>query len=434
VVEVQVVDPEGKAVAGAQIVGPAVSSFSDAEGKVILSGLEPQRSHELLIVHQGRKLGAKVVISSQDEKPAVRKIELQPLGSVTGRVLDESKMPMPGALVQLMVAVPKTIGAPYSSSAASTATLTGPNGTYRIDRLIPGARHGLMIGAKGCVAVASAEFDAQPGRAFPVPDLTVPRADQSVAGVVVDPGGKPLSGVLVNVSVPARPVGGNRSAIQLDHETLQAFTGKDGRFRISGLPQGTVQLMLRPPPASFGPQPILAQLQVPAGKQDIRIIHARPQNPNTIEAVVGQAAPEFPVRTWLNGKATPGEKRFSPKDFQGKVVVLAFLDAAKPSQRLLPQLNQLHEKLAGKGLAIVRVQEAEADHNRGAERELVKRSPTPVALVAPGAVAGVYSEAFQKYGVRATPTLFLIDRQGILRFADVDPDELPRRIEALLKP
>jgi hypothetical protein len=38
----------------------------------------------------------------------------------------------------------------------------------------------------------------------------------------------------------------------------------------------------------------------------------------------------------------------------------------------------------------------------------------------------------QKYGIRATPTLFLIDKQGVLRYADVKVEELEGKIKGLL--
>jgi hypothetical protein len=110
------------------------------------------------------------------------------------------------------------------------------------------------------------------------------------------------------------------------------------------------------------------------------------------------------------------------------VVVLAFLNEARPSQRLLSRLNQLHEKLAANGLVIVRVYERGA-----APEDPAKGSPTAAALVEPGLLPGGYSEAFQKYRVRAAPTLFLLDRGGVLRHADVELDTLEERLGELLK-
>jgi hypothetical protein len=110
------------------------------------------------------------------------------------------------------------------------------------------------------------------------------------------------------------------------------------------------------------------------------------------------------------------------------VLLLAFLDEAKPSQRVLTLLNQLEKKFAGKNLLIVRVYEAITS-----PEDKDRDSSLPAALVRPGLLPGGHSEAFQKYGVKATPTLFLIDRQGKLRHADIEADRLDASIEALLK-
>jgi hypothetical protein len=120
-------------------------------------------------------------------------------------------------------------------------------------------------------------------------------------------------------------------------------------------------------------------------------------------------------------------------DFRGRVVLLAFLDDARPSRRLLERLNRLHEGLGGKGLTVVRVYEAPADDGAAA-KEWGRASPTAAALVAPGLVPGGYSDAFYRYAVRATPTLFLIDRQGVLRHLDVETDDLEGRLAEVLRP
>ena len=85
------------------------------------------------------------------------------------------------------------------------------------------------------------------------------------------------------------------------------------------------------------------------------------------------------------------------------------------------------------GVVIARVYESNQEPTAG-ESDFAKASPTAAALVAPGEVAGGYGEAFQKYGVTATPTLFVVDRKGIVRHADADSDKLEGFVGVLLKP
>src|SRR5207249_3794859 len=48
----------------------------------------------------------------------------------------------------------------------------------------------------------------------------------------------------------------------------------------------------------------------------------------------------------------------------------------------------------------------------------------PIGLVAPGRRVGEASTTFQTYGVRQLPTLFLIDRDGIIRAVNPDGETL----------
>src|SRR5262249_17944462 len=158
-----------------------------------------------------------------------------------------------------------------------------------------------------------------------------------------------------------------------------------------------------------------------AGKQNVRIVLEVPPQQVPAEAVVGKPAPEFAVRQWWPRRSTGGGK-FARDEFRGKVVLLAFTDEAKPSQRLMPALNRLAKKLSDQRLVIVRVYQGEIQEPDAADA-------LPAAVVAPGTVGGGQGEVFRKYGIRAVPTLFLIDRQGVLRFADVEPDALEGRVE-----
>jgi hypothetical protein len=278
------------------------------------------------------------------------------------------------------------------------------------------------LAQKGFCFPSEVEIPAeQRGETLALPDLVLPKADLSITGMVVSVEGQPLAKILVQ---PAH----RRSGINL-MDQRPARTDEQGRFRLNGLPRGPVRLTAHPPPAivtggaSYRP----ASVQVEAGKDDVRIVLV-PKEAGATEAVAGKPPPEFPVRQWVLRPDTPAERGFRRQDFQGQIVVLAFLDDAKPSRQLLPQLNRLHEKLAAKGLVIVRVQEGVT-----APEELSKLSPTPAALVAPGLFPGGYSTAFQKYAVRATPALFVIDRQGQIRHADLEPEILEARLDELLK-
>jgi hypothetical protein len=286
----------------------------------------------------------------------------------------------------------------------------------------------VAVTGRGYPIAFGTPFEARSGHTHAFPDITLPHGDQTIAGVVVDPLGKPISGVQVT-GMPIRSGSVEQSIRVMDG---QALSDTEGRFRLKGFPKGAVRLTATLVPPAAGPERgtrLQAMVQVEAGQQDARIVLVGKQTGRPVEAATGKPAPEFPVRRWLQRADVPAERGFKPEDYRDKIVLLAFLDDTKPSQRVLARLNQLHEKLAGKGLAIVRVYELD-----NSKDELTKASPTAAAVVAPGLVPGGYSEAFQKYGTRATPALFLIDRKGVLRYADVDVDALEARLDELLKP
>src|SRR5262249_3012411 len=145
------------------------------------------------------------------------------------------------------------------------------------------------------------------------------------------------------------------------------------------------------------------------GPQDVRIV-MMPQANQTPPTLACRLAPEFTVNHWSNSKTVLPD-RFRWDAFRGSTVLLAFLDESKPSVRIQAQLDQFHAKW-GEKLTLVKVYEAAS----GREPAGVS-SPTITAMVQPGPWLGGYSEAFQKYGVRTTPTLVLIDRDGIVQEA-----------------
>src|SRR5947209_4757372 len=87
--------------AGAGGDGRAVATY--AAGRFTLGGLAPDQDEELVIIHPGRKLGARLSVRAGDNKnPAPLEVKLQPLASAGGRVLDEDKRPIAGAPVTLL--------------------------------------------------------------------------------------------------------------------------------------------------------------------------------------------------------------------------------------------------------------------------------------------------------------------------------------------
>jgi hypothetical protein len=347
------------------------------------------------------------------------------MGRVTGRVLGDDGQPIPKSSVQLLQHVSDAdTKIVFYAAGASVPFAVEADGTFTLDELVPEVSYNVNVSAPGHASAFGTPFAGPSGTAHHLPDIILPRADQTIVGIVVDACGKPLPGVGV-YGTPVRS-GGIEHSVRISGGHV--FTDNDGRFRLVGIPRGPVRLSAYLNPTDPQLERVIrthGTRMVEAGQQDVRLVLAGPDVQRTPEAVVGKPAPGFPVQQWVqNGDIGPSA--FDGGAYRGRTVLLVFMDEAGPSKRILERLNEIHEKNRDKGLAIVRVYESLPSESK-------TRSAVSAAVVPPGLVAGGYSEAFQKYGVRATPTLFLIDPTGILRHADPDPDKLDSLLADLLK-
>ena len=426
VVEARVLDPDGEPLAGVRASG----HVSDREGRLILSGLDPRKSHTIVFAHPERALAARASVTPPVGRKAVNlEVRLRATAAVAGRVRGEDGRRIPGARVLLLRRASEADGKiTFYSGAASVPVPVGADGGFLLEDLVADLPYNVSVSAPGFASAFGVPFEAEAARTHRLPEIVLPRADQSLAGVVVDPRGKPLAGVQVFAS-PVRG-GGIEQSVRVSGG--QVVTDREGRFRITGLPRGRVRLSayLTPPAASLDRTiRTTASLQVEAGRRDVQVVLQGPQTEGPVEAATGKPAPEFPVGRWAGRDPAPAATSFRRADFAGKAVLLAFGDEARPSQRLRPTLHRLQEKFASRGFVVIEVCES-AD---GPAAEIGGRQSV-AALVAPGLVPGGYSEAFQKYGVKATPTLFLLDREGTVRQADMDLGDLEKALERALGP
>lgn len=115
------------------------------------------------------------------------------------------------------------------------------------------------------------------------------------------------------------------------------------------------------------------------------------------------------------------------KDFRGKVVVLDFWSiGCPPCRRAVPHLVSLYEAYKGKGLVVLGISfdRKEKDSLQGF---LSKYNVSYPILLGTMDVA-------KKYGVRSIPSLFIIDKQGHIRFHVVGfNEEIGQKVESRIK-
>lgn len=139
-------------------------------------------------------------------------------------------------------------------------------------------------------------------------------------------------------------------------------------------------------------------------------------------ALIGKEAPEISVKEWISGgPATLADSR-------GRVVLLEFWATwCKPCQEMFPKLQELYKKEAGRGLGIIALTrhymayrgtvEAMSD-----EIKLMHRMVTDNGVTF--AVGVAEDERLQGiYGANGLPTVVLVDRDSIIRYAGPGADD-----------
>ncbi len=143
--------------------------------------------------------------------------------------------------------------------------------------------------------------------------------------------------------------------------------------------------------------------------------------PAQAQVGIGQVVPPFDTKL-LDGKT------FSAQALKDKAVLVVFWATWCPScQKELPELQALYDKHRGRGFEILAIS---VDADRFTVEEFWKDHDYafPVAMRAPA-----HTQAFGP--VKATPTLYLVDRKGVLRMARIGgmgKEQLEARLLPLL--
>jgi hypothetical protein len=146
-------------------------------------------------------------------------------------------------------------------------------------------------------------------------------------------------------------------------------------------------------------------------------------------------APELLVQTWFNT-----DRPLLLSGLRGRVVVLAAFQVLCPHSVAgsVPQAQRIHETFEPEDVAVIGLH-ATFEHHDAVSAAVVKafiheyRLKFPIALDQPNA-AGPIPHTMERYKMRGTPSLVLIDRHGLVRkhtFGAVDDLRVGAEIGAL---
>jgi peroxiredoxin len=146
-------------------------------------------------------------------------------------------------------------------------------------------------------------------------------------------------------------------------------------------------------------------------------------------------APEFSVQTWFNT-----DRPLHLAALRGRIIVLIAFQVLCPNSIAhgIPQARRIHETFEPNDVAVIGLHTT-FEHHSAYSAAVLKafiheyRLNFPVALDAANA-AGPIPQTMDRYNMRGTPSLVLIDRNGLIRkhtFGAVDDLRIGAEIGAL---
>ncbi len=136
-----IVDPEGRPLEGTTSTNLAPSGWprptSRESSRFEAVGLDPAHPRHAVFYHDGRKLAAAVRLRGDETGPVT--VRLRPWGTLTGRAVDADGQPLAGVvLIRNLPNFDAPVAGRVESPLNEHQTL-GPDGRFRVERLVPGS-------------------------------------------------------------------------------------------------------------------------------------------------------------------------------------------------------------------------------------------------------------------------------------------------------
>ncbi len=192
----------------------------------------------------------------------------------------------------------------------------------------------------------------------------------------------------------------------------------DGDGKIYAEPDGHERFSLN---ESFTIERESFKAEIPSDGRKIRILPA-PYTPPKVPLIPGSPAPNFTFREFRSGE------NLSLESFRGKVVLLDFWATwCPPCMASLPKLLELYKEFHAKGFEIIGVS---LDESAEDLRRVIESYGLPWPIAFEGkrwdnSVANLWR-------VYQIPTAYLLDKNGIIRFRDLEGEALRKAISELL--
>jgi protocatechuate 3,4-dioxygenase beta subunit len=374
---------------------------SDAEGKFEVSW-DPRRwggDEAPVMFLVGRleesNLAAAVEI---DENTRTIDIKLEPGVTFTGKVVDPNGKGIADARITVMLRVER-----WSSTIGRGMDKADAEGKFEVKAIPAEQEYRINVSGEGYGQnnIAANANDAVDNR-LDLGTLTLPLANLSVSGVVVDTDDKPVADARIYCYGENQP---NRN-VQSDAE---------GKFTLDKVCAGGIQISAN----VRGNSSLYGSVQTEGGATDVKIVVSERSTSSR------SSQPQPPS---LVGKALPELKDLKidlpPADSDDKMILVCFFDMnQRPSRNCLIQLRVKAQELQTKNVMVIAVQASKIEEDT--LNEWCKQNKISFPL---GIVQDDTEKARFAWGVRSLPWLILTDRKHTICAAGFGFDELNEKI------
>ncbi|MCY3684353.1 MAG: redoxin domain-containing protein, partial [Gemmatimonadetes bacterium] len=323
-----------------------------------------------------------------------------------------------GSVEGLEISIISTKRPSTSGPARSKRDFIDATGAYRFDDLEPGeyiisirASEELEMGERRVIIYRTIQ-----SRRLVIEDRDVtlnfePLGDARITGVATYKG-QPVSGVYVNSRVLADDP-------QKTISTGGTQTDKEGRFELRNLPSARIEIRFFSNPRSGKRWSKVDTLDLMNKKELRYLTELKMEERPTLS--LGDIAPEFEAKR-LDGST------FRLADYRGKKAVLIDFWATwcAPCVDEIPTIKRIAETYRNQGLEVVGIS---LDREEKALRDFVKREKLSYVQVFEKEKARTITKS---YGVWGIPSVFLIDKNGVINALKLRGTRTEAAVRALL--
>ncbi|HCU38779.1 MAG TPA: hypothetical protein DGT21_26205, partial [Armatimonadetes bacterium] len=218
-----------------------IRTTADAQGRFECG--EPAMARILAAYRGNDMTRAPVVVDASRDGETTLRLSPAIRPTVIGRVVGTDGNPLAGASVRADLRDTSTrMGDVDDHWRYSTYANAGPDGRFALRSCWPGMDWNVRVTMPGYGEGAIAHEPLRDGESTDLGDIALEPADLIVNGIVVDEAGQPVT----NVPVRAGPAGPGLSRRPPSFLLGKAYSGADGRFRITHLPREQVRVTADP--------------------------------------------------------------------------------------------------------------------------------------------------------------------------------------------